>query len=191
MLHLPDVTLLLLTSTDWYGALEAMSACQQKVKFGGAKIVWDDSIKSVDDWNRKVIADLYKYCDTSHMLLIHQDGYVRDEAMWDPEWLKLDYIGSPWPLPVDDYSYRDEAGDIQRVGNSVSLRSRRLMKAISSRPCGYRYGNNNEDGWIACHNRKWLERQGMRFGTYGQALKFGMEWRMAEHGDSTFIFHDT
>lgn len=193
VLKLPDVTLLLLTSKDWYGATVAMGACQQKVEFGGAKIVWDCNIRSVDDWNRAVIRDLYKYCDTSHMLLIHQDGYVKNPDAWDPEWLKLDYIGSPWPLPQDDFSYRTPKGELVRVGNSVSLRSRALMELVSHRPHLRHYGNRNEDGQVCVWERDWLVKMGCKFGTFEQALRFGKEWELPEHEGlpEPFIFHST
>lgn len=190
MISLPNITLILLTNKDFAGAKQAIDISCQEIEFGGVKIIWDEKCNSIDEWNRKMIFDLPKYVDTSHTLIIHQDGYVLNPHLWKDEWLDLDFIGAAWPLPTDDYSYRDEEGDLVRVGNSVSLRSKKLMDLVSTRPMEYHYGNNNEDGQICCWNRKWLESQGCKFGTFEQALDFGKEHELPEHkGRDTFTFH--
>ena len=190
MLELPEVTLILLTNRDFEGANKAADKSCEQIKFGGVKIIWDEKISGIDEWNRKIIYDLPGYVDTSHVLLIHQDGYVINPDLWNPEWLLLDYIGAPWPLPRDDFSYRDEDGQIQRVGNSVSLRSKKLMELTATREWKPYYGNTNEDGFICCHNRKWLESQGCLFATFEQALPFSKEHTIPENQDlATFAFH--
>lgn len=190
MISLPQVTLILLTNKDWEGAKRALDISRSGIDFGGAKIIWDETMNSVDDWNRKIIFDLHKYVDTAYLLLIHQDGYVRSPYLWNDEWLQYDYIGAPWPLPQDDYSYRDEEGELQRVGNSVSLRSKRLMELIATRTMEYHYGNNNEDGQICCWNRKWLESQGCKFAPFEVAIHFSKEHELQENaGLDTFAFH--
>lgn len=190
MLHLPNVSLVLLTSRDFEGAKKAIDKSCKGIVFGDVKIIWDEKIKSIDDWNFKVIKELPLYVTTLHVLLIHQDGYVIRPDLWNDEWLTLDFIGAPWPLPRDDYSYLDEEGDLQRVGNSVSLRSKKLMDLIATRPMEYHYGNNNEDGQICCHNRKWLEANGCKFATLEQAVHFSKEHEIPENvGLETFAFH--
>ena len=164
-------------------------SCEQ-IDFGAVKIIVDLKCNSIDEWNRKIIYDLPKYVDTSHALLIHQDGYVIHPELWKDEWLGLDYIGSPWPLPQDGYSYRDEWGTIVRVGNGVSLRSKKLMDLVATRPMVYHYNNNNEDGQICCWNRQWLISQGCKFATLDQAVHFSKEHSIPENeGVETFAFH--
>ena len=52
------------------------------------------------------------------------------------------------------------------------------------------HGNTNEDGFISVHHRKQLEKEGFKFGTFEQALDFGMEHELPEHeGRETFVFH--
>ena len=190
MLKLPNVTLILLSNLDFEGAKKAVDLSTKDIEFGGIKIIWDEKIDGIDEWNRKVIQDLPDYVDTSHALLIHQDGYVINPHLWKDEWLELDYIGAPWPLPRDNYSYLDEEGSLQRVGNSVSLRSKRLMELVREREWKSYYGNTNEDGFICCHNRKWLESQGCKFATFEQALAFSKEHSLPENeGLATFAFH--
>lgn len=196
MLDIPDVTLILLSNRDFEGAKRAIDKSCEQINFGGVKIIWDEKITGIDEWNRKIIYDLPKYVDTSHALLIHQDGYVINPKLWNPEWLELDYIGAPWPLPKDTYSYLDDVGRLQRVGNSVSLRSKKLMDAVAQTPESYfwsfkeKYGNTNEDGYISCHNRFFLERLGCKFATLEQAVHFSKEHDIEENkGLQTFAFH--
>lgn len=189
-LDLLDVTLILLSNRDFEGAKKAIDISCEHINFGGVKIIWDDKITGIDEWNRKIIQDLPKYVDTTHALLIHQDGYIINPQLWNLEWLTLDYIGAPWPLPRDNFSYLDEEGDLQRVGNSVSLRSKKLMDLVATREWRSYYGYTNEDGFICTHNRKWLESQGCKFATLEQAIHFSKEHEIPENKDIvTFAFH--
>lgn len=190
MLKLPNVTLICMTGQDEEAHLKALADSSMGIKFGGKKLVFDKGIKSIDDWNYKIIYDLYKYVDTSHALLIHPDGGVKNPELWNPEWLNYDYIGAPWPLPTDNYSYRDEEGEIVRVGNSVSLRSKKLMERVSKFPWKSYHGNTNEDGFIAVHHRKELEREGFKFAPLEVAIHFSKEHEIPENvGLDTFAYH--
>jgi len=191
MLKLPEVTLVCITNKDFESHKKALDKSSEGIEWGARKIIWDEGITGISNWNEKVIQDLYKYVDTTHMLLYHQDGYVINPELWDDSWLELDYIGSPWPLPTDSYSYRTPSGKLIRVGNSVSLRSKKLMELVSTRPIELHYGNNNEDGQICVWERDWLESQGCKFATFEQALKFGKEAPLPENiGLKTFVFHE-
>ncbi len=189
-LQLPQVTLVALTNKEFERHKSAIDISCEKIDFGAVKLIWDEKCTSIDEWNRRIIQDLYKYVDTSHALLIHADGYVINPELWDDQWLQYDYIGAPWPLPVDDFSYKDERGELQRVGNSVSLRSVKLMVLASGRPWKSYYGNTNEDGFICCHNRKWLESKGCNFAPLEVAKHFSKEHTIPENvGLETFAFH--
>lgn len=192
MLELEDVTLIALTSLDFPAHKEAIDKSCDGIKWGGVKIVWDEGIKSIDDWNKAVIYDLWKYVDTRYAMLIHADGYVINPDVWDDSWLEYDYIGAPWPLPQDDYSYRDRFRKIQRVGNSVSLRSYDLMYMPTQLglPWQEYYGNTNEDGFLCVHNRHILEEHGMKFAPLETAVNFSKEHEIPENqGVKTFAFH--
>ena len=191
-LELPDVTLICLSGVGYETEknVDALKKSCEKIEFGSVKYIQLGHVEDIESWNRAIIFDLPKYVETSHALLIHGDGYVINPDIWNPEWLSLDYIGAPWPLPQDSYSYRDEEGNIVRVGNSVSLRSKKLMELIATRPMEFHYGNNNEDGQICCWNRKWLEGQGCQFATLEQAVHFSKEHEIPENKDiATFAFH--
>lgn len=190
MISLKNCTLILLTNKDFEGAKKAIDKSCEGIDFGAVKIIWDEKIPGIDEWNRKMIKELPMYIQTSHAMIVHQDGFIIHPELWKDEWLELDFIGAPWPLPQDNYSYQTPSGRLIRVGNSVSLRSKKLMDLVATRPIEYHYGNNNEDGQICVWERDWLEEQGCKFATFEQALDFGKEWELPEHkGRSTFAFH--
>lgn len=190
MLKLPEVTLICLTNKDFEGHKKAIDKSCEGIEFGAVKLVWDEKCTSIDEWNRKIIYELPDYISTTHALLVHADGYVIHPNLFREEWLGFDFIGAPWPLPKDDFSYRDEFGDIQRVGNSISLRSKKLMDLVATREWKSYYGNTNEDGFVCCHNRKWLEFKGCKFAPLEVAVHFSKEHEIPENvGLETFAFH--
>lgn len=193
MIFLPQVTLIALSGIGHKSDLNAYAVKKscRGIQFGDVKYIQLGKITSIETWNEAVIFDLPKYVETTHCLFVHGDGYVINPELWNPDWLNYDFIGAPWPLPQDDYSYRDEEGDLVRVGNSVSLRSKKLMDLVATRPMEYHYGNNNEDGQICCWNRKWLESQGCKFAPLEVAVHFSKEHIIDENRDimNTFCFH--
>src|SRR3990167_658373 len=192
MLKIPEVTLICLTGTNVQAHEVAVEFSTSQIEFGGVKIIVDKTIKTIDDWNRKIVYDLWKYVDTSHAILIHPDGYIINPNLWDRDWLFYDYIGAPWPMPTDSYSYRDPYGNIIRVGNSVSLRSKKLMLYPTLYYFEWKsyYGNTNEDGFFCVHNRKKLEDLGCKFAPLEVAKHFSKEHEIPENvGLKTFAFH--
>lgn len=192
MLRLPEVTLIALTGKDFYAHDMAVERSCKGVEFGDVKIIYDYTIKSIDDWNKKIIYDLHNYISTDFALLIHADGYVINPKAWRNEFYEYDFIGAPWPLPRDNYSYRTPDGKIVRVGNSVSLRSKKILELPSKLKLEWRsyYGNTNEDGFLCCHNRRILEDNGVRFAPLEVAKYFSKEHEIPENrGIETFAFH--
>jgi hypothetical protein len=189
-LQLPNVTLICLTNKDFEGHKAAIDKSCEGIEFGAVKLIWDEKCTSIDEWNRKIIYELPKYIDTDFALLIHADGYVINPTLWNDLWIQYDYVGAPWPLPTDSYSYRDEEGDLVRVGNSVSLRSKKLMDRVAQFPWQSYYDNTNEDGFISVHHRKELEAEGFKFAPLDVAVHFSKEHEIPENvGLETFAFH--
>lgn len=190
MLELPNITLIALTNRDFDGHKKAINESCKEINFGAVKLIWDEKIDSIDEWNRKIIYELHNYVQTDYAMLIHADGYVVSPSLWRSEFLNYDYIGAPWPLPQDDYSYLTPSGKLVRVGNSVSIRSKKLMDLAATREWKSYYGNTNEDGFICCHNREWLEEQGCVFAPLEVAVHFSKEHEIPENvGLKTFAFH--
>lgn len=191
-LKLPSVTLICLTNRDFEGHKKAIDKSCEGIEFGGVKLIWDESIKNIDDWNYKIIYELHHYVQTDYALLIHADGYVINPQLWTNDWLSYDYIGAPWPLPSDNYSYRTPEGELIRVGNSVSLRSKKILEGPSKLSLGWKafYNNTNEDGFLCVHNRKALEAEECRFAPLEVAKSFSKEHEIEENkGLETFAFH--
>lgn len=190
MLKLPDVTLICLTNKDFEGHRKAIDNSSEDIEWGGAKLIWDEKCNSIDEWNRKIIYELPTYISTRFAMLIHADGYVIRPQSWREEFLDYDYIGAPWPLPNDGYSYRTPKGQLIRVGNSVSLRSKRLMERVAQFPWKPYFGNTNEDGFMSVHHREELEAEGFKFAPLELAVHFSKEHEIPENvGLETFAFH--
>ncbi|MFD2145283.1 DUF5672 family protein [Mucilaginibacter antarcticus] len=148
--------------------------------------------KSIDEWSYKIVYDLNTYINTDYIMLIHSDGFVVNPGMWQDDFLNYDYIGSPWPLPADDYSYRDSFGNIVRVGNSVSLRSKRLLELPSkiNMPWEPFHGFYNEDGFICAKNKHIFEQHGIKYAPIDVAKYFAHENMIPEvKGIKPFAFH--
>lgn len=193
MLDLSKVTLICLTNRDFEGHKRALDKSSEDIKWGASKIIWDEKITGIDEWNRKIIYELHNYVDTDFAMLIHGDGYVVNPQAWKDEFLDYDYIGAPWPLPKDNYSYRTPTEEIIRVGNSVSIRSKRIMELPSKLGFDWKsyYGNTNEDGFLCVHNRNKLIEAGCKFAPLEIAKFFSKEHTIEENRDiaETFAFH--
>lgn len=192
MLKLPNCTLICLTNKDFEGHKTALDKSCEGIEWGAIKLIWDEKIKSIDDWNYKIIYELHNYVDTEFAMLIHADGYVVHPEVWQDRFMDYDYIGAPWPLPTDSYSYRDAVGNIIRVGNSVSLRSKRIMELPSQLGFSWMsyYGNTNEDGYLTCHRRQSLLAEGIKYAPLDVAKYFSKEHEIPENKDiTTFAFH--
>ena len=127
-MRLADITLVACGSTDIEGMKKALEYSSRKIDWGEILLVSPEPpLRTIDDWNKFIVYNLGKYINTDFALLIHPDGFVVHPESWRDEFLEYDFTGAPWPLPEDDYSYRDPLGNIIRVGNSVSLRSKKLL----------------------------------------------------------------
>lgn len=192
MLELPQVTLIALTNKNIPEHEEAIRKSCEGIEFGAVKLIVDYKCTSIDIWNYKILYELHNYIDTDFAMLIHPDGYVIRPDLWRDSWLELDFIGSPWPLPQDNYSYRTLAGDLVRVGNSVSLRSKRIMELPSKLGLEFKpfFGNSNEDGKLCVEWRDILQREGIKYAPIEVAKYFSREHDIPENqGLETFAFH--
>jgi len=194
MITLKDVTLCAIGAEKYKESQQKMlDYSSQGIEFGAVKNIIVPT-NTIDEWNRAVVFDLGDHIDTEFALLIHPDGGICHPEMWRDEWLKYDFIGSPFPLPTDDFSYRDINGVIQRVGNSVSLRSKKLMQLPKQLGMEWKqfHGFWNEDGYISVNMRHIFEEHGCKFAPFEEALLFGRECELPENkGLKTFAYHKT
>lgn len=208
-LQLPNVTLVALTSVKIKPTIKAMLYSMRGIDFGDAVLITHekpfmlpkkiryahiDKIDEIDKFNYACVYELGKYIKTDYILLVHYDGFVIHPESWRDEFLDYDYIGSPWPLPPDDdpVKYRDPDGKIIRVGNSVGIRSKKLLDLPGqlNLPWESFYGWYNEDGFLCCHHHKELEAAGCKYAPIEVARYFGREQTFEETtGIKPFTFH--
>jgi glycosyltransferase involved in cell wall biosynthesis len=206
-LQLSNVTLVTVDTRDTEEALQALLYSSQYIDFAQIKLLSSYTpfckdkrisieriphITNIDDWCHFIVFNLHEYIQTDFVLLIHADGFVVNPAEWRPEFLEYDYIGSPWPLPSDDFSYRDISGNVIRVGNSVSIRSKKILELPSKLniPWVADHGFFNEDGFLCCTNRHILEANGVRYAPIEVAKYFAHECMIPEIKNITpFAFH--
>ena len=208
-LVLDNVTLIAVSSVKIRKTIKALEYSMRGVQFAEAVLVTHkkplslpenitykhtEKITNIDMFNYMMVYDLYKYVDTDYALLIHYDGFVVNPDKWQDRFLDYDYIGSPWPIPPEDdkITYRDIHGNLCRVGNSVSIRSKRLMELPSKLTLPWQpfHGWFNEDGFICCNNRHIFEEHGMKFAPVDIAIHFGQESMVPEgEGVKSFAFH--
>lgn len=207
-LQLPNVTLTAVTSVKLYETIRAMEYSMRGIDFGDAVLVTDRKprglpktirwekcakIDSIDKFNHFMVYELAPYIRTDFILLVHYDGFVIHPEKWEDDFLDYDYIGSPWPLPTNDYAYRDSQGNICRVGNSVSIRSKRLLAFPTEHNLPWvpvDDGFYNEDIFLCCHSKNLMESYGLRFAPLDVAVRFGREHPLPENrGVEPFLFH--
>lgn len=207
MVNLENVTLIALTSVKIPQTIKALEYSCRGIKFGSVKLVSDISpdclpsyitheftnkMSNIDEWNYSAIYELGKHVDTEFAMLIHDDGFVVNPDCWKDEFLDYDYIGAPWPIPNDNFSFRDINGDLIRCGNSVSIRSKRLIDLPVKLNLEWKsfHGYFNEDGFIAVNYRHVYVENGMKFADIEIAKHFSHETMVPEVlGITPFAFH--
>lgn len=208
-LKLPNVTLVAAASIKVYETIKALEYSMREIEFGEVVLVSHrkprrlpkeitfkqcEPIDNINKFNFMMVYDLSKYVTKEYALLVHYDGFVVHPEAWQDEFLSYDYIGSPWPIPdIGVENQIDAEGNIVRVGNSVSLRSRRLLDFPRANNLAWESnpeGDYNEDIFICVKNKVRMEKAGLRFATLDVAKYFGREHPLPENEKlDTFVFH--
>lgn len=210
-LKLPNVTLAAMSSVKLYETMKALKYSMQGIEFGEVVLITHrrpltlpkgitykhtSKLTDIDCFNYKMIYELADYIDTDYVLLVHADGFVIHPESWRDEFFQYDYIGAPWPVPKPGtvHTYHDVYGNLCRVGNSVSLRSKRLLEF--PRQAGLVWekdeeGFYNEDIFLCCRNKHRIEEAGMKIAPVEVAKYFGHEHPVpeTEDVDDPFTFH--
>lgn len=202
MLNLPNVTLLAVSSVDIEDTVKALSISSKGINFGSVKFIshekpsflpdhieyeFIEKIDNIDTWNYNIIYNLTNYVKTDFCILIHADGFIVNPDSWREDFLNYDYIGAPW-----GHNFYDKKGNQIRVGNSVSLRSKKLLEIPKkfNMPFLKHWGNYNEGTQICVHNRELFIENGVNFATYEVAKYFSHETRFEDFKNiKPFCFH--
>lgn len=172
---LEGITLACCTSVKLNGSIFALLQSIDQLPVKRVKLFTHVDIPSIDprievvkvppmttfpEYSKFVFKDLVKYIDTSHVLLVQQDGYVLNGSAWSEEFVGYDYIGAPW--------FWDRI-----VGNGgFSIRSKRLMEELAKPE----YTDlDPEDDKICRKYRKQLEERGFTWAPLEVASRFSIE----------------
>jgi len=194
---LADVTLLGVDCVDLNRLITTATICQRSFDFGAVKILTSLTseehtqhivpiapVRTWQEYSDFIIANLHKYVDTSHVLIIQYDGFILNPQAWSDSFLEYDYIGAPCCAPC----WRRLA-----VGNGgFSLRSKKLLELINQYQRKIPGPIRAEDKWICERARPMLESYGAIFAPLTVASKFSIEgnaWAGNVWSDQ-FGFHD-
>lgn len=198
-IDLPSVTLAALASTNVEETVKSLLYSSRDINFGEILLISHDcpkflpkkikykEIKKIDSYERynyHVVYSLQNYIETSHVLLVQHDGFVINSESWHDAFLEYDYIGAPFPIAKDDFSYRDDLGGLVRVGNGgFSLRSKLILQAPDKLGLIWEpfHGYFHEDGFLCCKNRSVLEGSGVKFAPINVAARFSIETKIDEN----------
>lgn len=135
-----------------------------------------------DAYSDFALQKLYDYTESEFVLMIHDDGFIINPHLWNPDFLKYDYIGAPWPGPSCDIEYG-------RVGNGgFCIRSRRLLKATRE----LKYEPTHDDWVIGVTHNQELREMDIHTAPVTLAMTFALELPIEEceyNLDNTFGFH--
>ncbi len=196
MITFDNITLIAVAGINAFNTLKAIKYSCKNINFANVKLITPENINddfveiikceplNYEQYNHFIVYRLHEYIDTKYALIIQEDGFVVKSDKWDNSFLDYDYIGAPWPLPQDNFSFRDVYGYIQRVGNGgFTLRSKKLLSLASELNLEWKsyYGFYNEDGFFCCHNRHIYEQYGCKFADIHAAVKFSYETPIPEN----------
>ena len=207
-INLPDVTLIAVSSIKIPETINALQKSYEGIKFGAVKLISHEHPENLpekiqfeeclllDDimkYNKCMFLELGKHVNTAHTLIVQYDSWVINPSKWDDDWLKYDYIGSPWPWREN--SYLTDQSERIRVGNGgFSLRSKKLLEIPQKLglQLEQRQGYWNEDGNICVYHRDAFLNEGIKYAPVEIAAIFSYENPMPENNFGkmkSFGFH--
>jgi len=203
-LNLPNVTLAAMTSIDVDQTIKALMYSSRDINFFDIKIIthekpknlpskiqyeYIEKISSIEEWNRQIVYNLTDYIYSDFVILIHDDGFIVNSSSWREEFLEYDYIGAKW----GHKHLKDYQGNIIEIGNSVSLRSKKLLDIPKRFNMSWiSYDNNyNEDTQICVWNRNLFLKNGIKYAPPEIAKYFSHEEIFPEYFNiKPFCFHN-
>jgi hypothetical protein len=173
--NISQVTLCVIDTTN-KGSLasRAISESLKQASFGAVKLLTHDMtqphavkikpLNNLTDYSEFCVKELHRYIDTPFCIVAQWDGYMLNSAAWTDDFLKWDYIGSPWlPSGVN--------------GNGGwSLRSKKLLESCA-KVAETNDSCHPEDSWICHHHRSALELLGCKFAPIEVCRRWGFEGR--------------
>lgn len=197
--EIEDVTVIAVDCTENIKkTVNVLSSCKEKIEFGDIVLLTNrkprnlpefityhriKKLENIDQYNKFMFLELYKYFDTSHCLVVQYDSGILYPEVWDNEWLQYDYIGAPWLYLPDTYVCH-ATGEHVRVGNGgFSLRSKTICDLPTWKEWELReeQGFYNEDGNLCVYYRPEMLKEGIRYAPIQVASHFSYENLMSEN----------
>tara|TARA_E500000331_G_scaffold125755_1_gene123413 strand:- start:151 stop:879 length:729 start_codon:yes stop_codon:yes gene_type:complete len=199
MKDLSNVDLLSINCVDANASAAALNYCQSSINFGKTILVTNQDIDAHnvelhlieklnwEQYNDEVL-HLLDHTDNDYVMVIQDDGHIVNPSLWDDEFLKYDYIGSPWPFEDSwiDRQREDHRQNIRdvfpknRVGNGgFSLRSRKFLEFSDQFD---NCGGFGEDAFLCVRNYEKALDAGIKFAPFELAVKFSYENPLIEYG---------
>jgi hypothetical protein len=209
MLHLPNVTLIAVSSVELSGTDLALQISSHDIEFAAIKFLsseeWIPSTTKIQmikipkldivGYSKFILQDLFRYIETEFCLVVQSDGFVLNASRWNPVFLDYDYIGAPWPMDL-----KLQPGNIpldltrNNVGNGgFSLRSMRLLQETSKINVDELSFPTKSEDLILCHFLfQEMLNAGVKFPGPELAAHFSIESPAAAYGQNPstcFGFH--
>ena len=209
MLKLSDVTLVAVSSVDIESTYLALEISSHEIEFGAIKFLTSEPVVvknpkihiskirklDFDGYSSFILEELHQYIDTPFCLVIQADGFVLNAKQWNPDFLKYDYIGAPWPsevilLPSKSVIQLNK----NCVGNGgFSLRSKKLLELTSNiKYDELDFPSKSEDIVICYFLYEEMIEAGIKFPPPQVAASFSIESSNAAYGETpntSFGFH--
>jgi hypothetical protein len=209
MLHLPNITLLAVSSVELGGTDLALQISSHDIEFAAIKFLssedWAPSSPKIQmikipkldivGYSKFILCDLFRYVDTEYCLVVQSDGFILNASKWSPAFLEYDYIGAPWPM---DLQLQPGNIPLNLSGNNVgnggfSLRSKKLLELTSKIAFDDLTFPTKSEDLILCHffHQEMLDG-GIKFPNPELAAQFSIESPTAAYGQNPatcFGFH--
>lgn len=198
-MKLPQVTLLGIDCVNIERLQFAIKASQKNIQFGSVKLLSSlpsedpnlvkiPHIKSIEEFSRFCIEELYKYVDTDYVLLVQYDGFVLNSDSWTDKFLEYDYIGAPisakesWKIIDLQQSFV--------VGNGgFSLRSKKFLEVSAKLARENKITKfHPEDVSLCVWYKDLLEQENVTFAPVDIAMKFSVQEDYGQY-NKPFGFH--
>jgi len=200
-LSLPDVTLLIynpekspdlsarvlnhVCSGIEFGAVRHLAGSRPSIAHPGE--FFQVPPANLNQGQRFQALELNRYFSTPFLLHIEVDGFPVNFHLWDPAFLKYDFIGAPWPTKML------ESGRTNRVGNGgCSLQSKKFRNFVDAHAHLYKEGTLS-DVFLCRDLEEPARKAGICFAPVDVALRFSFENKLPDFPrwkpSQSFAFH--
>ena len=204
--RLNGVTLLGVDCVDVDRLIQAMEICLKDFEFENVKLLSSiksdyqylvriNPLNSAEEYSKFIIEHLDEYVETPHVLLIQYDGFILNPNAWSDEFLKYDYIGSPWLVRNSHIKLgwpEKLSGTYLVGGGGFTLRSKNFISLCADLAKQNFFKKYHPEDVVLClDNREYFENHNIKFAPVSLAKQFCYEAEDMKNysWDGQFGFH--